>query len=164
MTVKPTPTDPSRRQVLCGLMVALLAPGALTACSDSESSGGSTATSAAPPRTTAGGGGGATSAPGGGSAQALAQLADVPVGGGTLVDSAGGQVLIVQPTAGTVKAYDPRCTHQGTTVDTPRDNTITCPNHGSQFDATNGSVTKGPATMPLAEIPVKLEGTAIVMA
>lgn len=166
MTAKTRATDPSRRQVLCGLVVALLAPGALAAaCSESESGAGATTTTA-PPRTTGGGGSTATtSAPGGGSsAQALAQLPDVPVGSGTLVDSPGGRVLIVQPTAGTVKAYDPTCTHQGTTVDPPKNNVITCPNHGSQFDANDGSVETGPAAAPLKEIPVRLEGTAIVLA
>jgi len=165
LTANPLPTDPSRRQVLCGLVVALLAPGALAAaCSESGSSGSSTTT--APPRTAGGGSGSGstTSAGGGSSAQALAQLADVPVGGGTLVDSPAGKVLIVQPTAGTVKAYNPTCTHQGTTVDPPQNNTITCPNHGSQFSAADGSVTRGPAAAPLNEIAVRLEGTAIVLA
>jgi cytochrome b6-f complex iron-sulfur subunit len=160
LTAKSLPTDPSRRQVLCGLVVALLAPGALAACGDGNS-GASGTTTTNPPRTS--GATPATSAPGGDSAQALAQLADVPVGGGKLVDSPAGKVLIVQPTAGTVKAYNPRCTHQGTTVNPPQGGTITCPNHGSQFSADDGSVKKGPAAAPLVEIPVRLEGTAVVL-
>lgn len=164
MTSTSLSNDPNRRQVLCGLVVALLAPGALAACGDGNS--GASSTTTAPPRTTGGSGGtGATGAPTGGSSpQALAQLSDVPVGSGTIVDSPAGKMLIVQPTAGTVKAYDPTCTHQGTQVNPPKDNTITCPNHGSQFSAEDGAVRTGPAAAPLNEIPVKLEGTAIVLA
>jgi cytochrome b6-f complex iron-sulfur subunit len=167
LSVQSLPTDPSRRQVLCGLMVALLAPGALAACGDGDNTGTSTAT----PGTTDGGspgtgspGTGSTSAPGG-SANALAQLSDVPVGGGTLVDGPDGKkVLLVQPSQGTVKAYDPTCTHQGTQVTPPQAGVIVCPNHGSEFDPATGEAKKGPAASPLNEIPVKVEGTAIVPA
>jgi cytochrome b6-f complex iron-sulfur subunit len=161
LTAKPLPTDSSRRKVLCGLAVALLAPGAaLAACGsdDGSQAGGSTT----PPRT---GAAGATTT--GGSAPAgtqLAQLSAIPVGGGTLVNSPQGKLLIVQPSVGTVKAYNPTCTHQGTTVNPPQGGLMTCPNHGSQFNATDGSVATGPATLPLAEIPVRVEGGAVVLA
>ena len=165
MTPKPQSTDPSRRQVLCGLAIALIAPGALAACGDGGGSAGSagSTTTAGPPPTT--GGAGSTGSSGGSAGgSALAKLSDVPVGGGTLVDSPSGKVLVVQPTAGTVKAYNPTCPHQGTTVNAPQDNVITCPNHGSQFDASDGSVKTGPAASPLAEIPVRVQGTDIVLA
>ena len=154
MTAKPLPTDSSRRQVLCGLAIALLAPGAaLAACGDDGGQAGGTTTA---PRTTTGGSGPAGTQ--------LAQLSAVPVGGGTLVDSPQGKVLVVQPSAGKVKAYDPTCTHQGTTVNPPQSGVITCPNHGSQFNASDGSVKGGPAARPLTEIPVRVESGAIVLA
>jgi cytochrome b6-f complex iron-sulfur subunit len=156
-------TDPSRRQVLCGLAVALLAPAALAAaCGDgggttSEYGAGTGATSG--PTTGAGAGGGASA---GGSA--LAKVSDVPVGGGVIVNSPQGMVLLVQPTAGTIKGYNPTCTHQGTTIGAPQSGVMTCPNHGSQFNAADGSVKKGPAARALATIAVKVDGANVVLA
>jgi cytochrome b6-f complex iron-sulfur subunit len=159
LTAKPLPTDSSRRQVLCGLVVGLLAPGALAAaCGDNGTqAGGTTTTTPNAAATTTSGGGGSGGAE-------LAKLSAVPVGGGILVNRSQGKVLIVQPSAGTVKAYDPTCTHQGTTVNPPQGNVITCPNHGSQYNATDGSVKRGPAPLPLKEIPVRVQGDAVVMA
>ena len=157
-----SPTEPSRRQVLCGLAVALLAPGALAAaCGDG---GGSSGGSAATTTGAAGGAGSAASTTGGGTAGALAKLSDVPVGGGLIVDGPSGKVLLVQPTAGTVKAYDPTCPHQGFTVDPPQGGVITCPNHGSQFNADDGGVKRGPAAGPLTTVNVKVNGDSIVLA
>lgn len=156
MTADPTTTEPatpdrSRRQVLCGLMVALLAPGALAACSTETPSGG--------PAPTTGGGGGGSPAPDG----ALAALADVPDGGGLIVDGPDTQILLVR-TGDEVTAYNPACPHQGTTVGPPQNGVITCPNHGSTFDAATGEVTRGPATAGLTEIPVTVEGGNIRLA
>jgi len=139
--------------VLCGLFVGLLAPGALAACGG-ESQYSSSTTSA--PRGTTGGAGSA--------GKELAKVSAVPVGGGTLVEGPQGKVLIVQPSAGKIKAYDPTCTHQGTIINPPQAGVMTCPNHGSQFLATDGSVKTGPATLPLTEIPVRVEGGAVVLA
>ena len=122
--------DPNRRQVLCGLAVALIAPGALAACSSSSTPTGST-----------------PQAPGG-----SVPLAQVPVGGGTIITGASGPVLVVQPTAGTVKAFNASCPHQGTTVDPPQGGTIICPNHFSQFDASTGALKRGPAQTGLEEV------------
>ncbi|GIG56750.1 iron-sulfur protein [Longispora fulva] len=90
----------------------------------------------------------------------LAKLADIPVGGGKLV----GSVLVVQPQAGVVKAFSARCTHQGTIVGTPEAGVITCPNHGSQFRADDGSLVKGPAARGLSAIAVKVVGGDVVKA
>lgn len=162
-----SPTDPSRRKVLCGLMIALVAPGAvISACGSDTPSGAGGSSAPGGGATTTAGGGAATSASGGGSAtaDALAQLADVPVGGGVVVEGPDGPVLLAQPTAGQVKAYDPACTHQGTSVGAPQNGVSTCPSHGSRFRMADGSVENGPAAAPLAEIAVRVEGTAIVLA
>jgi nitrite reductase/ring-hydroxylating ferredoxin subunit len=150
--------EATRRQVLCGLAIALLAPAGLAACGDgggSNTGSGST-------------GGAATSAPGsgsGGASGALAKVSDIPVGGGKIVPSAKGQVLLTQPSAGTIKAYNPTCTHQGFTVDPPINGTITCTQgHGSQFNAVDGSIKRGPAAGPLHAIDVKVDGDAITLA
>jgi Rieske Fe-S protein len=42
--------------------------------------------------------------------------------------------------------------------------TISCACHGSSFSAADGSVLTGPATRPLDEIKVKVEGDKIVKA
>ena len=148
----------SRRDVLCGLVVALLAPGALVACSDNSSSnsggtgGGSTGT----------GGSGGTS---GGGAK-LAALADVPQGSGLVVNKPGGsgKILLVRTSGNEVKAFNAACKHQGTIVNPPKDGTITCPAHGSQYDAATGALKKGPAKSPLPAIPVKIDNDHIVTA
>jgi cytochrome b6-f complex iron-sulfur subunit len=135
-----TTTGPSRRTVLCGLAVALAAPGALAACSSAGGQPGTPTTTPAP-------------APGGAGGVPLAQ---VPVGGGTILTVGERPVLVVQPTAGTVKAFDASCPHQGTTVDPPQGGVITCPNHLSQFDAATGAVRQGPADTGLTEVPARV--------
>jgi cytochrome b6-f complex iron-sulfur subunit len=131
------PTGLTRRRALCGILVALAAPGALAACS----SGGGT-----------GGAGGTTSTP----APTGTPVSSIPVGSGTVVDGPNGPVLLVQPTAGVIKAYDASCPHQGTTVDPPVDGTITCPNHGSQFDAASGALKRGPAATGLTPVSTRV--------
>ncbi|MEV6524398.1 Rieske (2Fe-2S) protein [Longispora sp. NPDC051575] len=97
--------------------------------------------------------GGATSA----ASAVLAKASEVPVGGGKLV----GNVLLVQPQAGVIKGFNARCPHMGTTVDEPKGGVITCPNHGSQFKAEDGSLVKGPATKGLSPILLKITGDDI---
>ena len=149
-----TTTGPSRRTVLCGLAVALAAPGALAACS----SGGGAAPATAPPATTPP----ATAPPvpaapeptaGGQTGYALSRI---PVGSGLVVTKGEQTILLVQPTAGTVKGFDASCPHQGTTVDPPQNGVITCPNHFSQFDGATGALRKGPADTGLTEVPVRV--------
>jgi nitrite reductase/ring-hydroxylating ferredoxin subunit len=147
--------------MLCGLAVAMVVPGGLAACSTTttnpSNAGGSTPT----------GGGNSTGTPGSstGSAGAagLAALADVPEGGGLIVES-GGKPLVLTRTGDVVKAFGAACPHAGTTVQPPKSGIITCANHGSQFSATDGSLKKGPATKGLTEVPVKVSGDQVVMA
>ncbi|OLR94773.1 Rieske (2Fe-2S) protein [Actinokineospora bangkokensis] len=144
-------------------MVALVAPGALVAACGSGSDSGSTVEN---PNTTTGGAttGGSTGSTGGApGGSALAAVADIPDGGGKLVDGPDGQVLLVR-SGGAVKAFDPSCPHQGAAVEPPENGVITCPRHGSTFTSTDGAVTKGPARTGLKEIAVKVEGANVVLA
>jgi cytochrome b6-f complex iron-sulfur subunit len=144
--------EPNRRQVLCGLAIALLAPAGLAACGSGSGSSSS---------------GGTVPATGGGSGSngVLAKVSDIPVGGGKIVSSARGKVLLTQPTAGTIKAYNPTCTHQAFTVDPPVNGTIICTQgHGSQFSADDGSVKQGPAASPLQTMNIKVTGDSITLA
>ena len=134
------PTGLTRRRALCGLVVALAVPGALAACSSGD--GG------APP----------TPPPSG------TPVSSIPVGSGTVVEGPNGPVLLVQPTAGVIKAYNASCPHQGTTVDPPVDGTITCPNHGSQFDGASGALKKGPAATGLTPVSTRVVDGAVQFA
>jgi Rieske Fe-S protein len=134
-------------------MVALIAPGALvTACAASEPSGGSKAPTD-----------GGNTAPGG-SESGLTTLANVPDGGGVIVDNPDGGMLLVVRNGDQVKAFNAACTHMGTTIETPKDGVATCPNHGSLFSSATGAVEKGPATQPLAAVSVKVDGDKVVFA
>lgn len=158
MTAEPTkPTNTlttaprSRRDVLCGLMVALVAPGAVVAaCSAGTDSSGGTTTN----------GGGATGGQGG----SLTPLSAVPDGSGLVVNNPNGGMVLVVRNGSDVKAYNAACTHMGTTVQAPVDGVSTCPSHGSQFNTADGSVKHGPASAPLAKINVKVEGDQVVLA
>ncbi|GAA4524234.1 MULTISPECIES: Rieske (2Fe-2S) protein [Nonomuraea] len=91
----------------------------------------------------------------------IAKTADVPVGGGTVVKKY--KIVVTQPSEGVYKAYGASCPHRGCAVSTPRDNVMTCPCHGSEFDAGTGQATKGPATGSLVSYQVKVEGDGIVV-
>jgi Rieske Fe-S protein len=84
-----------------------------------------------------------------GALNGIGATADIPVGGGKVVESA--KVVVTQPVAGTFKAFSAVCTHQGCLVSKVVDATISCPCHGSAFSAFDGTVKQGPATQPLAE-------------
>lgn len=93
----------------------------------------------------------------------IAALTDVPVGSGALVDLPGdGQLLLVRDDAG-VRAFNPACPHQGTTVNPPAAGDITCPTHKSTFDRRDGAVLTGPATTGLVSVPVRVEGDAVFL-
>ncbi|MFD3944696.1 Rieske (2Fe-2S) protein [Streptomyces sp. NPDC058579] len=118
---------------------------------------------------TACGGGGTNDKGSGGGADApqeagaaLAKTADIPVGGGKVLDGQG--VVITQPKAGEFKAFSSKCTHQGCAVSGVADGVITCPCHQSKFDVSDGSVKGGPATAPLPPTPIKVEGDSITFA
>lgn len=166
------PTELPRRRVLCGLAAVALVPAALAACTPAQqiTSTPSPAPSPAPAPTSAP----AAAVPGSPSAPAptsaapaaspgIAALADVPVGGGIVIDAAGDPLVLVQPRAGVVAGFSAVCPHAGTTVAAPQDGVIVCPNHGSQFAADTGALTKGPATRALTAVPVRVEGDQVVL-
>jgi Rieske Fe-S protein len=91
---------------------------------------------------------------------AIAKLSDVPVGSAIAVTIGGVAALLSQPTAGTVKAFNSRCTHMGCKVNPGP--TLDCPCHQSKYNSTTGAVISGPAPAPLAPIAVKISGTSVV--
>jgi cytochrome b6-f complex iron-sulfur subunit len=152
----PVPTEPTRRQLLCGLAVAVLVPGGVAAaCSSDDDPDAGTSR---PPTTTT------TSKAPDEPEDAIVPVKSVPVGGGVIALALGRPVLLVQPKPGTVRAYDPICPHQGFTVNTPKAGTIVCPGHGSRFDAVTGAREAGPAPRGLTKIPVKVTQGYVVLA
>jgi Rieske Fe-S protein len=90
----------------------------------------------------------------------LAALGDVPDGGGLVL---GDQHVVLTRTGDDVHAFSATCTHQGCTVDGVTDGRITCPCHGSVFDATTGKVVQGPATTGLAPVDVLVTNGVVVL-
>jgi len=102
-----------------------------------------------------------SSSGGGAPATVSVKTAEVPVGGGVVEQSS--NVLVVQPTQGTYKAFSAICPHQGCTVGTPQDGVVTCPCHGSTFKAADGSLVTGPATQGLTPLTSHVQDGEVVV-
>ena len=138
-----------RRAVLrtaAGVGAVAVAGAALAGCGS-----GSTAADGRAPA----GGGGAGGAAGG------IRTEDVPVGRGTVVASA--RVVVTQPTAGTFKAFDVTCPHQGCAVSMVTEAGIICPCHGSVFDPATGARRSGPAERGLTPRTVTVSGDVLTV-
>jgi nitrite reductase/ring-hydroxylating ferredoxin subunit len=96
------------------------------------------------------------------SGQELARTADIPVGGGKIF--ADEKVVVTQPTKGEFKAFSNICTHQRCPVANVSDGTVNCSCHGSRFAIADGSVTHPPATEPLPERQITVQGDTIRLA
>ncbi len=147
----------SRRAVLASACAACTA--ALAGCARYGTSNGLAGSPATPAATTPSAGGAASSA-GTSASAALASTTDIPVGGGKVLTAQ--KIVITQPQAGSFHAFTAICTHQGCIVNSVSGGTIDCPCHGSKYSALNGSVVNGPATLPLAAVSIKGQGTSIV--
>lgn len=94
-------------------------------------------------------------------AVALAAVSDIPADGGLVLPDA--RVVLVR-SGDSVKCFSAVCTHQGCLVSGVSNGAISCPCHGSVFDADTGAVLEGPASAPLAEIAVVVSGDSVVRA
>ena len=112
-------------------------------------------------------GGGKQKASGGGSkagGPAIASTSEVAPGGAVAFGPKANPAVLVHLDSGDFVAYSAICTHQGCTV-AYQGGQLACPCHGSVFDPANGgAVVTGPATTPLPEIPVKVQGGEVVRA
>ncbi len=146
-------TDLTTRRAVLGGVAAVGAGAVLAACGSDE-----------PTDSTGGGGNGDSGDQGGGSGGdsaggALATIDEVPVGGGTVFQKE--KIVVTQPTEGEFKAFSAVCTHQGCTVGSVNGDTIQCNCHGSQYNASDGKVKKGPAPKALAAKKVTVDGNNI---
>ncbi|WP_399883314.1 Rieske (2Fe-2S) protein [Streptomyces sp. BBFR51] len=128
---------PTRRTVLLCTGSAALAAG----CGDGGGGGSDGGSSAASP------------------GRELAPTSDIPVGGGKIFPDE--KIVVTQPEQGEFKAFSAVCTHQNCLVSAVRDGTIDCACHGSRFSVTDGAVEQGPATRPLPEERIAVEGNSI---
>ncbi|MEO6996767.1 MAG: Rieske (2Fe-2S) protein [Terracoccus sp.] len=87
---------------------------------------------------------------------------EIPVGGGMIF--AASMTVVTQPVAGTFKAFDTTCPHQGCPVTQVADGKIDCPCHGSQFDITTGNPVAGPAATGLTPKTITVTGTTFTVA
>jgi Rieske Fe-S protein len=149
--------SPTRRSVLNGALV--VAAGAAVGYLVIRAS------SAADPAAAAGANGygpaNDSGAVGGGGASALAEVADLPDGGGLVL---GDQHVVLVRDGDQVHGLSATCTHQGCTVSGVAEGRITCPCHGSVFDAATGDVVTGPARTPLPPVPVEVRAGAVYLA
>ena len=161
-------TGSPRRLVLLGAG-AVGATAVLAACGTSTSSTNTSGTDYSNDPAPAGSGAananpGDSGKSGGGSGNtggsALATTADVPQGGGIIT----ADFVITQPAAGQYKAFSKVCTHAGCDVSKVDGGVISCPCHGSKFSIETGEPTTGPATKPLTQTQVKVDGDNIVQA
>ncbi|MER7776087.1 Rieske (2Fe-2S) protein [Streptomyces sp. NPDC096191] len=102
--------------------------------------------------------GGAETSPG----QELTTTDGIPVRGGRVL--AEQKIVVTQPEPGDFKAFSAVCTHQGCIVSDVRDGTIDCACHNSRFSVADGSVEQGPATEPLPEKRITVEGNSVRLA
>jgi Rieske Fe-S protein len=92
----------------------------------------------------------------------LAQVTDIPVGGGKVFSAQ--KVVVTQPAKGEFKAFSAVCTHVGCVCNVVSNGTINCPCHGSEFKITNGAVVTGPAPTPLPARTIAISDDKIYLA
>lgn len=90
----------------------------------------------------------------------LGAATEVPVGGAKLYREA--RIVVAQPTQGSYRAFSAVCTHQGCTCDKVEGTALSCPCHGSVFDAATGAVRTGPATKPLTKLDVQVKDGKLI--
>ncbi len=90
---------------------------------------------------------------------ALSTVAAIPENGGVVLTEQA--IVLTRESGDTVHGFSAVCTHQGCLVSNVANGVITCPCHGSTFDAATGSVVGGPAPTGLPAVPVKVTNGSV---
>ncbi len=143
---------PDRRSALTIAATVGLGPAVLAACGGDDNAGDS------PDDGSLDTGHQATTPPSG----ALTSAGEIPVGGGVIFPEQ--QVVVTQPAEGEFKCFTAVCTHQGCIVSSVQAGGIRCECHGSAFSIEDGSAVNPPATAPLTEVEITVEGEEIAIA
>jgi Rieske Fe-S protein len=146
-----TTSRPDRRRALTIAASVGLTPAVLAACGGDDAGAGS------PDEGLDTGHTAGTPAPG-----PLTSAADVPVGGGVIFPDQ--QVVVTQPVEGEFKCFTAVCTHQGCIVSSVQAGGIRCECHGSVFSVEDGTAVNPPATQPLTEVEITVDGDEIAIA
>jgi Rieske Fe-S protein len=139
---------------------------ALGACASAEETGspGSATSSAAGSPTPEGSESATSTTDASPAGEPLAGTGDFPVGGGVVVKTASGPVVVTHPTDTEFLAFNGRCPHAGCPVAEVLENTILCNCHGSTFDGSTGDRLEGPAPTGLEPVPIQVAGEEIHLA
>lgn len=74
---------------------------------------------------------------------------DLITKGAQTFETTAGKIIVIHGDAG-FTAFEAKCTHKGGPLNyDTASKTLSCPLHGSKFDAATGAVAKGPASSPL---------------
>ncbi|MCU1537361.1 MAG: Rieske (2Fe-2S) iron-sulfur domain [Humibacillus sp.] len=145
-----------------GALAACSSPPVPSAASPSSSAAASATSDAASATPSATSGDASSSAATSKAAAGGTPTSEIPVGGGKVF--ADTKTVVTQPTAGTFKAFDAVCPHQGCTVGSVQSNQIVCPCHQSHFDATTGDRVSGPAPTGLTPKKITVSGDSFTVA
>jgi cytochrome b6-f complex iron-sulfur subunit len=164
MNVPPVHPCLHRRAVLAGAagLVGTLA-GCSTAPSDVPQVRASTPQEESAPTASAPATSAPAAEPADGTGVVIATVADLAVGGGAVVPTKGGPVLLVRTKGDRVSAYRAACPHAGVIVNAPSGGTVTCPAHHSRFSASDGARISGPAKQGLTPVPSKITGGRVYL-
>ena len=89
----------------------------------------------------------------------LAPVSDIPDGGGVVLTKT---KIVLTRTGNQIAAFSAVCTHESCLVNSVQNGLISCPCHGSTFDAATGAVRDGPAATPLPAVPVHIVDNSVV--
>jgi nitrite reductase/ring-hydroxylating ferredoxin subunit len=92
----------------------------------------------------------------------ITSTTEVPVGGGTIFPDQ--EVVVTQPHEGEFHCFTAVCTHMGCIVSSIQAGGIRCECHGSAYSIEDGTPVNPPATEPLEEFPITVEGGTITIA
>lgn len=98
----------------------------------------------------------------GGGRVLVGSVKDLPVGQAKVLPVNDKPVIVVNTTAGGIKAFSAICTHLGCVVEWDQGKQIIhCPCHDGRFNPTTGAVISGPPPAPLPPVSVAVENDQI---